>query len=120
VVGSALHRCRCHTPSPPPIAPCARFSVFRYLFEKRRAVAGAGLGTIRYLDLSTSLRTAQVYQAKTFKEIRGLWTLLLAGPPAADKLAAHLERLGTAEAIARAAFRSLLLKHSYSPQVTLR
>jgi hypothetical protein len=37
-----------------------RFALFRYLFEKRRSQVGAGLGTIKYLDFTKSLRTAMV------------------------------------------------------------
>ena len=36
-----------------------RYCLFWYLFERRRQQLAEGMGTVRYLDLSKSLRTAQ-------------------------------------------------------------
>ncbi|KAA0156042.1 hypothetical protein FNF29_01460 [Cafeteria roenbergensis] len=96
-----------------------RFAVFRYLFEKRRSQVGQGQSTVRYLDLSKSMRAATVYHGKAYREIKAFWLSIMSrgGRPPMDKVRASLHRIGEAERLASAAFSALITKHSYSTQV---
>lgn len=46
-----------------------RYCFFRYLFERRRQQLANGVGTVRYLDLSKSLRSAQHYHRIAMEEL---------------------------------------------------
>jgi len=98
-----------------------RFVVFRLQFEERRATLDKGVGTVQYLDLHTTLRTAGRWREEAAQQLRSLWDLLLKPtPPSTVAVTTLLRRASRAEQRARAAFNDLLRNHGYSSQVSVR
>lgn len=95
-----------------------RYCLFRYLFERRRQQLAEGVGTVRYLDLSKSLRSAQQFHKRTLKEMRNFLQIMVGTTaPGTQKVQDAVSRIGAAEEQASRTFEGLLDKHSYSTQV---
>lgn len=86
--------CEVRMNSSSPSSLDVRFAVYRYSFEKKRAQAGAGVGTVKYLDMSKAMKTAQKYHQEAYREIKVFWALLLSSKCNIDTVLTQLARIG--------------------------
>jgi len=86
-----------------------RYCLFRYLFERRRQQLAEGVGTVRYLDLSKSLRSAQLFHRRALREMKAFMHIMEGtNSPGPDKVRDAVAKIGAAEEQASRTFDGLL------------